>query len=283
MTREQFIKNSLELNIFYARIFKEHCVTLAIAQNGQARIQALNRFKVHFEMLLNASLEAGLGLIDKIFIDNNCFVTPYTYSLEQITQNTCGASINYRITNLETERLQKREPIAAGRLPMVYERALKLNSDGEKTAQGLAELIQNILNELSKGKVYSSIYPSVYECYILQLKQYQQALQALKQDKEFDYCDSDAVKIMRICAEHIRGALDPKESLDAEKAHNFALEFAQCAFDKSRFLQANLDFAQFVQELIEKLLAKKLLSVMPPLTFDTVLRQANRNIVLMQK
>jgi hypothetical protein len=254
MTREQYIKNSLELNVFYARIFKEHCVALSAAQkNGETRVQALDRFKVRFELLLTASLEEGLGLIDKDLIENNCFVTPYTYFLEQITQNICGASVNHRITGLETERLQRREPIAAGKLPMVYERALRLNSDGEEISKDLAGLIQNILNEIIKGKIYSSLYPSIYECVILELNRYQKVLNALKQDIAFDHCDADAAKIMQTYAEYIRGALDPKEYQDTEKAHNFASEFVQCAFDVPRFLKANTDFSKICSGIDRKI------------------------------
>src|SRR5690554_3101820 len=114
MTREQYIKNTMELNVFYARIFKEHCVALVSGQkNGDMRIlQSLDRYKVHFEMLLSAALESGLNLIEPRLIELNCFITPYTYSLELSTQNACGVSINHRISNLEMEKLAKPQPVA---------------------------------------------------------------------------------------------------------------------------------------------------------------------------
>ncbi|HEY8444249.1 MAG TPA: DUF2935 domain-containing protein [Clostridia bacterium] len=284
MTREQYIKQALELNIFFARIFKEHCVTLSAAQkHGDTRLlQALDRHKVHFEMLLNAALEEGFGLIDKKFIDRDCFVTPYTYSLELTTQSACGILINHKITNLEIERLNKPQSIPAGRLPVVYERALRINSDGEETAQGLAELMENILGEILKGRIYSSVYPSVYERYISELKKYQNAVRALKQDQDFDWFDADAVKAMRIYAEFVRNCLDFKEIEYSQKAHDIAQDFSQCESDREKFIKVNQDFSLLLKELIEKLLDKKLLCVMPPLTLDNILRQANRYIALLE-
>jgi hypothetical protein len=283
MTREQYIKNTMELNVFYARIFKEHCVALVSGQkNGDMRIlQSLDRYKVHFEMLLSAALESGLNLIEPRLIELNCFITPYTYSLELSTQNACGVSINHRISNLEMEKLAKPQPVAIGRLPFAYERALRLNSDGEEIARGLCELLQNILNEIKKGRIYSCVYPSVYECNILELKRYQKAIEYLRQDKDMDWSDAQAVKIMQTNAEYIRGTLDPYEMQDINKANNFAAEFSQCVSDSQKFLKTNQEFSQFLQDLIEKLMAKKLMTVMLPLTLDNILRQANRNIGLM--
>ncbi|HEY8423259.1 MAG TPA: DUF2935 domain-containing protein [Clostridia bacterium] len=284
MTREQYIKNTLELNLFYSRLFKEHCIILAAAQrNGDMRfLQSLDRYKVRLEMLLNAAIESGLSLIDARYIERDCFVTPYTYSLEISSQNACGVSINHRITNLEIERLSKPQPIPAGRLPVVYERALRINADGQEISQGLAELVENILNEILRGRIYSCVYPSVYESIGLEIKRYQKALEALKQDKNIDFFDSDAVKIMQTNAQFIRGGLDPKESQDFEKANNFAQEFSKCGSDKESFLKVNAEFSQFTQDLIERLMAKKLISAILPIALDNILRQANRNMVILQ-
>jgi hypothetical protein len=281
MTREQYIKGTMELNVFFARIFKEHCVTIAAGQkNGDMRVlQSIDRYKVHFEMLLSYALENGLNLIAPELINLNCFITPYTYNCEQSTQAACGISINHRISGLEMEKLNKPDPIAAGRLPYTYERALRLNSDGEEIARGLKELLINILKEVKSGRMYSSVYASVYECYILELNRYQKAIEMLRSDQKFSRSDEGAVKIMQSNAEHIRGTLDPVEMDDIHKANFFAGQFAEC-IDEQKFVEINEQFGQFVEDLIEKMLAKKLLTVMLPLTLDNILRQANRNIAL---
>ncbi|HEY8389867.1 MAG TPA: DUF2935 domain-containing protein [Clostridia bacterium] len=283
MTREQYIKSTMELNVFFSRIFKEHCVTIAAGQrNGDMRVlQSLDRYKVHFEMLLSSALENGLNLIDPRLIELNCFITPYTYNCEQMTQSSCGISINHRISSFEIEKLNKPAPIAAGRLPYAYERALRLNTDGEEIARGLEELLTNILKEVKSGRMYSSVYPSVYECYILELNRYQKAIDMLRTDQKFFYFDEGAAKIMQTNAEHIRGMLDPCEMDDINKANYFAALFSECNKDNDqKFIEINEKFAEFLQDLIEKMLAKKLSSVMLPLTLDNILRQANRNIGL---
>lgn len=283
MTREQYIKSTMELNVFFARIFKEHCVTIAAGQrNGDMRVlQSLDRYKVHFEMLLSSALENGLNLIDPNLIELNCFITPYTYNCEQSTQTSCGISINHRISSLEMEKLSKPAPIAAGRLPYTYERALRLNSDGEEIARGLNELLINILKEVKSGRMYSSVYPSVYECYILELERYQKAIDMLRTDQKFCNSDEGAVKIMQINAEHIRGTLDPAEMEEINKANYYAALFAESVSDgEQKFIEINERFAKYVEDLTEKMLAKKLLTVMLPLTLDNILRQAYRNIGL---
>src|SRR5690606_36544776 len=131
------------------------------------------------------------------------------------------------------------------------------------------------------GKIYSSIYPAIFERNILELKRYQKAIEFIRQDNQLDYCDDHSIKIMQTNAEYIRGALDFKEEQDIQKANTFVIEFAQCVSDKEKFLKTNQEFAQFLQELIEKITAKKLMSIMLPLTFDNILRQANYNIALL--
>lgn len=283
MTRENYIKRTMEHNVFFARIFKEHCVTVAscIQLNDMRIIQSLDRYKVHFEMLLLSSLEMGLGLIDKKILDSGCMVSQFTYACEQNTQNTCGISINHRISGLETELLAKPPIIAAGRLPSVYERALKINFDGIELAQGMTELLGNILKEIKNGKMYSFLYPSVFDCLIMQLTRFQNEKEFLKEDKGLIVFDTDAAKIMQTNAEYIRGMLDPCEMDSITQANHFAGEFSQICREPTieKFADVNSQFAQFVEKLLSSVLNKKALSIMLPLTCDNILRQARYNCI----
>ena len=68
---------------------------------------------------------------------------------------------------------------------------------------------------------------------------------------------------------------------EINKANFYAALFAESIADGAeKFIEINERFAKYVEDLIEKMLAKKLSIVMLPLTLDNILRQTNRNIGL---
>lgn len=100
---EQYVKQSVELHLFFLRIMKEHALFMEAAFQGKdsSFIRTADNYKTEFEKLLLEAIKMGDRAVSRKVIESEEIVTPYTLKVERKTQNLTGININKNITLLE--------------------------------------------------------------------------------------------------------------------------------------------------------------------------------------
>jgi hypothetical protein len=81
----EFIQQSLELHLFFARIMKEHSFFLQIGftQKDSTLILKANSFRIEFDRLLADAISLSNGVVSPSFLQSGEVITPYTLKAER--------------------------------------------------------------------------------------------------------------------------------------------------------------------------------------------------------
>ena len=103
LSREEYIRLSLELNLFFARIAKEHSIFLKNGFTGRdvGLAEEADRFKVLFEGLLAETVALANGVISPEVATSGELITPLTLSAERVSEFYTGIQINQGLTQAE--------------------------------------------------------------------------------------------------------------------------------------------------------------------------------------
>ena len=86
ISREEYIRLSLELNLFFARIAKEHSIFIegAFTAKDADLAREADMLKNQFEMLLAEAISLSNGVVSRASVESGEFVTPHTLAAEGI-------------------------------------------------------------------------------------------------------------------------------------------------------------------------------------------------------
>ena len=103
LSREEFVRVSLEINLFFQRIMKEHLFFLEtnLQPVVPGYITEARGLRLSYDRLLSETVYYSNGVISEEALKSNEIVTPYTLEAEEISSNLTGRSINTRITRAE--------------------------------------------------------------------------------------------------------------------------------------------------------------------------------------
>jgi hypothetical protein len=298
MNREEFIGASIELNLFWTRILKEHCIFLeaGLPCKDIRYIQGLDRLKVQFELLLYETLEYA-GALPAHAHKNGAFITEYTESAENKTMDLTGVSVNVRLTDLERKMLTDPRPLPVGRLPEVFSAVRRLNDKASSAALRLLEMQSALLDEILKGTLFSANYPAVYTHMNEETEEYVRNLRRLSANEAVNAVPRAFEEFWnRNMEEHaatVRGLLDPSERAMFGKADAFAKEYgelnaelkAACGGEGggdggiaplgARAAELTRGAKRYNCETVHALLTNGIKGVIPPLLADHMLRETN--------
>ncbi|GHU99962.1 hypothetical protein FACS1894211_06310 [Clostridia bacterium] len=301
MNREEFIRQSLELDLFWTRIMKEHCIFLAagLPPPKHRYIQNFDRFKVQFEMLLAETAELS-GALPPSAGPCGAFVTEYTETMENRSAELTGISINTRVTATERAALQTPRTIPAGRLPALYEAVKTLNHKAAVTARALLELQHKLLDEILKGEAFSANYPAVYMHMNDEAAEFINNLDLLSSNEAINVrpCVYEEFwnRNLKQHAATVRGLLDPGEDALFARSDQFARAFGDLntalndacqkgedsapETDRARAMSA--DMRAYNLDIVKEIMQNRLKSVILPLLADHLLRESNYYIMLLK-
>lgn len=297
----EFIKQSLGLHLFFARIMKEHSFFLeaGFTPRDTSFIQNADAFRREFDALLGEAIALSEGVVNPGVLQSGEVVTPFTLNAEMATTYYTGVQIPTQLTQaaagLEGGGMIQINPMLEQRVSMLNQRAINATAS-------LIQFKTNILSNVLSCKMFTFNYPLLIihitreaELYLLQLRRLQSRkeinLEREAYEQEFFW--------NRQMAEHakfIRGLLDPTENNLIIQAHNFGNEFdqltaeAQAAMDATaplarvtdESLKATEDLRNFKAQGTQGLLACKVESIIIPLLGDHVLREANHYLRLLK-
>jgi len=296
-----FVQQSLELHLFFARIMKEHSffLQLGFTPRDIKFTQRADEFRKEFDKLLKDVVLLSDGVVSKNVLESGEVITPYTLEAEKASEFFTGIDIPTDITKAEDKLVGaykgKTNPLLVDNVSSINKRAIKLISE-------LVEFKATILENVLKCKMFTVNYPLLVDHIMREARLYLEMVERL-QNQKFLNLKKDAlgqeVFWNRIMAEHskfIRGLLDPTEKELFNTANAFGKEFDKLtkeaidAINKTipfeevteNSLQATKAIRDFKAQATRGLLDCDIRSIIIPLLGDHTLREANHFLRLLK-
>lgn len=297
---KNYVTDSLEQHLFFARIMKEHAFFLktgflpcnaSLAREGE-------HFLRQFESLLARAIGLSNCVVSQCVLDSGELVTQFTDCAEMQTQRLTGTSLNRELT-ARTMALKGRD--AQNSLcvsQMLVRQVRQLNRDGLVLVNGLIQYKERLLCAVRSCKLFTANYPLLVAHILREAQLYRKHLLRLEGMED---CTSQEIQdselfwnqIMMEHALFIRGLLDPSEEELIHTADDFAADYRQlldaaaAANEKTMcgkdVLTLTRKFRDFKQTGTEGLEACKIQGLILPLLADHVLREANHYLRLLEK
>ncbi|HHU75097.1 MAG TPA: DUF2935 domain-containing protein [Clostridiales bacterium] len=301
LSRADFVRQSLETHLFFARIMKEHAFFLEVAftPRDEKFKQRADMLRMEFDDFLEHVISLSDGVINNEVLKSGEIVTKYTLAAEKATEFYTGVKLATELTKAEEELCGNRGSIS----PNLERKVFALNRRGLKIIDEIIRFKNNILNDVLECKMFTLNYPLLIEHIMREAKLYFSLIKRL-QYKEVINVRKDAFEQEafwnRIMAEHskfIRGLLDPTEEELIETAHNFGKEFDMLTCEAREAMEmatpsyrdvtresfdATMSLRDFKATATEGLLECKIKSIIVPLLGDHVLREANQYLNLLR-
>ncbi len=299
LSKNDFIAISLDLNLFFLRIMKEHSFFLEIAftpANSQMASDARN-FRVGFEKLLIEATSLANGNVSQKALNSKQFVTQFTVDAEKLTGFYIGVPFN---TNLTKRELML---TSGDRHTPVNEHAVdSLNRMSYRLTSALADFKDRLLKNVLSCKVFTFNYPLLIEHILREARLFMKMLYALNEKRDiinaFDLADLEAFwnRQMAEHAKFIAGLLDPTEETLIDTARMFGKEFdaltveakhaTNTTFNKTNTaatdsVSATRRLRDFKTAATQGLLGCNIKSIILPLLADHVLREANHYLCIL--
>lgn len=301
LSKEEYTKLSLEYNLFFARIMKEHLIFIeaSLPIKNSKLILDVDDLKKDFEsFLLEISYLSNRRVSEKV-ISSNQLVTPYTMNAEMLTEFYTGICIDTKITEVEMNL----EPMYnAGYSPDLYKKIYNLNIEAIKLVEKLIDIKQKLLEDTLNCNIFITLYPLLLEHTFEEAEVYLNILiklQSLDESVLNDNILNKEVFWNEIMEEHsmfIRGFLDPTEGNLINIANEFAGLFEELIEKAKEALEGNYSpeevtkesikateqIKEFKTEATEGILNCNIRSIIIPLLADHVLREANYYLTILK-
>ncbi|HBD63785.1 MAG TPA: hypothetical protein DC038_05040, partial [Clostridiales bacterium] len=98
-----FVRQSLELHLFFARIMKEHSffLELGFTPRDSMFTQKADDFRLEFDRLLGEVVSLSDGIVSQNVLKSGEVITPYTLNAEMASSYYTGLSIPTELTRRE--------------------------------------------------------------------------------------------------------------------------------------------------------------------------------------
>ncbi|WP_025640887.1 DUF2935 domain-containing protein [Schnuerera ultunensis] len=297
LSRRDYIKTSLELNLFFGRIMKEHMIFMEVGLLiiDSSLILEGDQLKRSFEEILLETIALSKGAINQEVLESEELVTPLTLNSETITQDNTGICINKEIT------LEELELESNPYFDFTSELERRIDNINKRAINLVIEVIkfkEKVLAKLLECKMFANLYQLLIDHILREAKFYLMALENIqKQTKPItDILEQEIFwdTIMKEHAFFIRGLLDPTEVDLFNTANDFSQRFDELI---ERTEEANKeDIPKITKEAIkltteirdfkvtgtEGLIDCQIKAMAYPLLGDHILREANRYIRLLK-
>lgn len=302
LSNEQYVRLSLELNLFFLRIAKEHAIFAAASlppKFSNVSMQLVS-MKNNLERLLSRTVTLAQGNINPQVMQSSTLITPLTLPAEKATQFLTGIPIDTSITVREINlgyRFDYRQN------PNILRSVSALNRDIIASIDAGIKFQTNLLRQILACKSFSYLYPSNLEHVTREAQAYASMLSKIESRQGEDTSVRALIQkelfwnhIMEEHAEFIRGYLDPHETKLFNTANQFAKRFDELEAT-TKALQSNpsnlnsvtnntinlvTDLRNFKRQSTEGLLSCKIRSIMSALLADHVTREANYYLRLLR-
>lgn len=295
---KEYVILSLETHLFFGRIMKEHSLFLLAGFPAKETefIQRADRFREEFENGLRKTVNLANGIVSQSVLNSGEIVTEFTQKAECQTRDLTGISIDMKITEAE-------EQLRAGNCMMVNRQIVShirmLNRQMFNSLNGLISFKEEILEKMTRCRLYTTNYPLLIEHILREAKLYRQNILELEKRGRISIPDVKELELFwnQIMMEHaqfIRGLLDPTECELIETANEFAKDYCHLLEEARKqdkkvmdaltemTLQTTKQYQEFKTAGTEGITGCKIRSIILPLLADHVLREANHYLRMLE-
>lgn len=296
---QDYIVDSLEQHLFFARIMKEHAFFLKVGllpPNGDLA-QEGERLLRQFEGLLSRAISLSNHAVRSCVLNSGEVFTEFTRRAECLTQRFTGTWLDRGLTAraMRLEGLGCTEELCAFRA--LARQVQRLNRDGIILLDRIIRYKERLLREVGSCRLFTVNYPLLIEHILREARLYRAHLLRLENRGDCacqELCDSELFwnRIMMEHAMFIRGLLDPSEEALINAADGFAADYRRlleaCAMANDRMIRdgsarmLTQKFRDFKQAGVEGIESCKIRSIILPLLADHVLREANHYLRLLE-
>ncbi len=301
LSSSKFVRLSLEIHLFFARIMKEHSFFLeaGFTPKDSNFTKEADGFRMEFDKLLAEVVSISDGNVSNSVLQSGEVVTPFTVSAETATSNFTGVMIPTNLTQAEIN-LMGADSIKVN--PMLERRVYSINDRAIGLIKALIRFKETVLANVLSCKMFTTNYPLLIDHIMREARLYLRTVQRIQKRESMNF-EKEALEQEvfwnRIMAEHskfIRGLLDPTENDLINTANDFGNEFdkltmeAKAAMDMTLppekvtedSLNATVRIRDFKAQGTQGLLSCQIRSIIIPLLGDHVLREANHFLRLLR-
>lgn len=295
---KEYVTLSLETHLFFGRIMKEHSLFLLAGFPAKETefIKRADRFREEFENGLRKTVKLADGIVSKSVLNSGEVVTEFTQKAECQTSDLTGIPIDVEITKAE-EQLRAGDCVMVNR--EIVSQVRMLNRQMLKSLNGLIAFKEEVLEKMTRCRLYTTNYPLLIEHILREAKLYRQTISELEGRGRISMPDLRNMEIfwnqiMMEHAEFIRGLLDPTECELIETANGFAGDYCRLLEEAreqdgkmmnsltAKTLQTTKKYQQFKTAGAEGITSCGIRSIILPLLADHVLREANHYLRILE-
>lgn len=288
---QDYIKSSIELHLFFARIMKEHALFLraGFMPTQSCYIREATWYKGQFEKLLSDIVKLSGCVVSPAVLNSGEIVTNYTLYAEKKTEEFTGIKIDTNITCVELEGLRCNP---CKEMSDISSNISCLNDVAINLLDGLIDFKQRILDDMLNCCIFTVNYPLLIEHIMREAKLYRQYVWMLQNGMDINSIDMKHIEsfwnqIMMEHAEFIRGLLDPTQEELIAAANDFANEYKELLEEARTATEASMEtitnetiaetakYVKFKTAGVQGITECKIRSIILPLLADHVLREAN--------
>ena len=287
---QDYVVDSLELHLFFARNMKEHSLFLkaGFTPPGEAFARESELFLRRFEAILSRAISLSNHIVRRCVLDSGEAFTRFTDRAECQTQRLTGIAIDRQLTARAMCLTGSDFGAELCISPRLASQVRRLNRDALGQVEGLISLKERILKQVSSCCLFTVNYPLLIEHILREAKLYRSRLRQLEGMKDCDCPEGcgDEEFWNRIMMEHalfIRGLLDPCEETLIASANGFAGDYRRLLEGSGRGGAEELTrkFRDLKVAGTEGIEECNIRSIILPLLADHVLREANHYLRIM--
>lgn len=302
LSRNKFIRGSIDIHLFFARIMKEHAFFLqaSFTQKDTEYIDHANKLRMELDKLLLDVVNISDGVVSPDVIQSGEVVTPHTLRAEEVSSCYTGIEIPTSITKKEMELVggddNIDDPKLEQKVDLINKRAIDLVTE-------LIEFKIDTLENVLSCKMFTLNYPLLIDHILREAKLYLSMIEGLQSREDMNMekeIYGEQLFWNNIMAEHakfIRGLLDPTENELININNDFAKEFDDLTLEVIEAINKTLPIEEVTQDSLEAtkrirdfniqategLTDCKIISIIIPLLGDHALRESNHFLRLLEE
>jgi hypothetical protein len=293
LSKEMYVQWSLQYNLFWLRIMKEHAIFIeaTMPPPGKSLAQKADAYKQNYDQFLLTAITLSNGILPLDVLQSGQFYTQFTEGAEQDAEKYTGISTRPDITVKEYDVAPVYgEMTISGNLEQDVNH---LNQSVLTLTESFIQFQSDLLNDRASCRLYTMMYTGDILHVLMEAKRYQMILAALQNRDENAIEDyktfwtnnmADHVKVMR-------GQFDPTEAAYFNKANQLAELFDTLSQEETNantyptnqeLLMSTNEVRDFKADTTDAIMRCKVQSIMLALYTDHLLREANHFIYLMK-
>ena len=299
LSDSEFITMSIDLNLFFLRIMKEHALflQLGLTPKDSSLGEQAAALRAGFDNLLTQATNLANGIVSRAAVDSQQITTQYTLEAERLTYFYTGLPINMALTQQEAMLRPSNQPLGTGTAAAVE----MLDRQAYQHTASLVAYKEKMLANVRSCKMFTLNYPLLIEHILREAKFFMNMLVAQVRRDDImtpENLINQEVFWNRQMAEHakfIAGLLDPSEETLIDTARDFGTQFDTLTAQAAEATRQTAGIPQITTQSLEEtqklrdfkvagtsgILECKIQSIIIPLLADHVLREANHYLCVL--